>query len=126
MRRGEHKLAGKRVFVASVPGFETLGTGVVHGLLAVGADAVLDTTGGAGSETAGEANRYAADLFLAVGPGDAPGCRCSYFESGRFRSEAGYRVATAIQEALDELARAGPATCAAAPTRCSGRRTCRR
>ena len=100
LRRGEHKLSGKRVFVAATPGFETLGTGIVHGLLAAGADAVLDTTGADGSEIAAEANRYAADLFLAVGPGDAPGCRCSYFESGRFRSEAGYRVAAAIREEL--------------------------
>ena len=103
LRRGEHKLSGKRVFVAATPGFETLGTGIVHGLLAAGADAVLDTTGGDGSEIASEANRYSADLFLAVGPGDAPGCRCSYFESGRFRSEAGYRVATAIREELEPL-----------------------
>jgi N-acetylmuramoyl-L-alanine amidase len=101
LRRGEHKLSGKRVFVAATPGFETLGTGIVHGLLAAGADSVLDTTGAGGSEIAAEANRYAADLFLAVGPGDAPGCRCSYFESGRFRSEAGYRVAVAIREQLE-------------------------
>ncbi len=103
LRRGEHKLSGKRVFVAATPGFETLGTGIVHALLAAGADAVLDTTGGDGSEIASEANRYSADLFLAVGPGDAPGCRCSYFESGRFRSEAGYRVATAIRQELEPL-----------------------
>ena len=103
LRRGEHKLSGKRVFVAATPGFETLGTGIVHGLLAAGADAVLDTTGSSGAEIASEANRYAADLFLAVGPGDAPGCRCSYFESGRFRSEAGYLVATAIRAELAPL-----------------------
>jgi N-acetylmuramoyl-L-alanine amidase len=103
LRRGEHKLAGKRVFVTAVPGFETLGTGIVHGLLAAGADALLDTTGSAGSEAATEANRYGADLFLAVGPGDTPGCRCSYFESGRFRSETGFRVARAIQEELATL-----------------------
>ena len=101
LRRGEHKLSGKRVFVAATPGFETLGTGIVHSLLAAGADAVLDTTGADGSEIATEANRYAADLFLAVGPGDTAGCRCSYFESGRFRSEAGYRVATAIRDELE-------------------------
>ena len=103
LRRGEHKLAGKRVFVAAMPGFETLGSGVVHGLVSSGADALLDMTGASGSEIAGEANRYSADLCLAVGPGDTPGCRCSYFESGRFRSEAGFRVASAIQASLDQL-----------------------
>jgi N-acetylmuramoyl-L-alanine amidase len=49
---------------------------------------------------AAEANRYAADLFLAFRAGDAPGCRCSYYESGRFRSEAGHAVADAVSREL--------------------------
>jgi N-acetylmuramoyl-L-alanine amidase len=100
LRRGEHRLSGRRVFVATTPGFEVLASGIVHELLAAGADAVLDTTGAEGSEVAGEANRYSADLFLAVRPGDGPACRCAYSESGRFRSEAGFRVAEAIAAEL--------------------------
>ncbi len=49
---------------------------------------------------AAEANRYAADLFLAFRAGDASGCRCSYYESGRFRSEAGHAVADAVSREL--------------------------
>lgn len=96
LRRGEHRLSGRRVFVATAPGFEVLASGIVHELLGAGADAVLDTTGADGPEVAAEANRYAADLFLAVRPGDSAACRCAYYESGRFRSEAGFRVAEAI------------------------------
>jgi N-acetylmuramoyl-L-alanine amidase len=111
LRRGEHRLAGRRVFVAASPGFEVLASGVVHGLLTAGADAILAITGSAGSDAAAEANRYAADLFLAVRPGDTPGCHCAYYESGRFRSETGYRVARAIAAGLGELLDAPPATC---------------
>jgi N-acetylmuramoyl-L-alanine amidase len=111
LRRGPHTLAGRRVFVAAAPGFETIATAVVHGLLAAGADALLDTWGANGSEVAAAANRYDADLFVAIAAGDEPGCRCSFYESGRFRSEAGYRVARAIYEELDGLLRRGGGVC---------------
>ncbi len=100
LRRGPHRLSGRRVFVAASPGFEALAGAVVHELLEVGAAAALDTSGAADSELAAEANRYTADLFLAFRPGDTPGCRCSYFESGRFRSEAGHAVAQAVSAEL--------------------------
>jgi N-acetylmuramoyl-L-alanine amidase len=103
LRRGERRLSGKRVFVATEPGLETLATAVVEGLLAAGATGELDTTAATGSDIAAAANRVGADLFLAVRPGDEPGCRCSYFESGRFRSEVGYRVAAAIADELDAV-----------------------
>ena len=91
LRRGQHRLGGKRVFVAATPGFETLGDAVCRGLAEVGAGALLDTTGADDRTIAAEANRFAADLFLARPPRRRrPGCRCTYFESGTFRSEAGY------------------------------------
>jgi hypothetical protein len=93
----------RRFFVAAVPGFETLAGAVVHELHEVGAAAALDASGATDSVLAAEANRYAADLFLAFRPGDAPGCRCSYFESGRFRSEAGHAVAEAVSAELAPL-----------------------
>jgi N-acetylmuramoyl-L-alanine amidase len=111
LRRGEHKLAGRRVFLAASPGFEVLASGVVHELLGAGADAILDTTGAEGSELAAEANRYIADLFLAVRPGDAAGCRCAYYESQSFRSEAGYRVAESIAAELEPLLGADSSPC---------------
>jgi len=100
LRRGPHRLEGRRVFVAAAPGFEALAGAVVHELLELGAGAALDTSGADDPVLAAEANRYTADLFLAFRAGDAPGCRCSYFSSGRFRSEAGYAVADAVSREL--------------------------
>ena len=37
------------------------------------------------------------------GPARSPGCRCSYYASGEFRSEAGYRVATAVSSELSAV-----------------------
>lgn len=100
LRRGPHHLHGRRVYVLATPGFDTLGDAVARGLVNVGADAVLDNTGDDESFVAGEANRFGADLFLALRSGETDECRAAYFASGRFRSEAGYRVARAVQEEL--------------------------
>src|SRR5262249_54499359 len=100
LRRGPHTLTGRRVFVASEPGFGQLANAIVRALIADGAEAVLGRPGGDGSGLAAAANRYEADLFLALAAGDAPGWRCSYFESGRFRSEGGYLVARAVRDEL--------------------------
>jgi N-acetylmuramoyl-L-alanine amidase len=100
LRRGPHHLSGRRVFVAAAPGFETLARTVVRELNEIGAGAALDATGATDPILAAEANRYTAHLFLAFRAGDAPGCRCSYYESGRFRSEAGYAVADAVSREL--------------------------
>ncbi len=45
LRRGPHRLEGRRVFVAAAPGFETLANLVVRGLVELGAGAALDATG---------------------------------------------------------------------------------
>jgi N-acetylmuramoyl-L-alanine amidase len=103
LRRGPRGLAGRKVFVAAAPGFETLANLVARELLACGADSTVDTSGAGDPDLAAEANRYAADLFLAFRSGDEPGCRCSYYESGRFRSEAGYAVAGAVAAELAPL-----------------------
>jgi N-acetylmuramoyl-L-alanine amidase len=103
LRRGPHRLSGRRVFVAAAPGFETLAGAVVRELAELGAGAALDASGADDPILAAEANRYAADLFLAFRPGDGPGCRCSYYSSGRFRSEAGHAVAEAVSEELSPI-----------------------
>jgi N-acetylmuramoyl-L-alanine amidase len=112
LRHGPHHLAGRRVFVAAAPGFETLGATVVRGLVDEGAAATLDTSGADDSDLASEANRYAADLFLAFRAGDTPGCRCHYYGSGRFRSEAGYEIAAAIVTRLADVLGAEAQACA--------------
>jgi N-acetylmuramoyl-L-alanine amidase len=109
LRRGPHRLSGRRVFVAAAPGFESLADAVVRELLRAGAHTTLDASGSDDSHLAAAANRFAADLFLAFRPGDRPGCWCSYFESGRFRSEAGFEIAGAIRTELAPLL--GPDAC---------------
>ena len=103
LRHAPPHLAGRRVFVAAAPGFEAVATSLVHGLTEQGAATTLDTSGAADSELAAEANRYDADLFVAFRAGDAPGCRCHYFASGRFRSEAGFELATSIAHRLTDV-----------------------
>ncbi len=100
LRRGPHRIAGRRVFLAVAPGFDALADRVMRGLLDAGALVVLDSSGADDSGLAAAANRYEADLFFGLRPGVEPGCRCSYFESGQFRSEAGFRVAKAVSDEL--------------------------
>ncbi len=100
LRRNPGQLAGLRVYLAAAAGFEALGRAVAHELDALGALAVLDASGQASSALAHEANRFAAELVLAIQAGDTRSARCTYFESGRFRSEAGYRIACSVSDAL--------------------------
>jgi N-acetylmuramoyl-L-alanine amidase len=101
LRRGPHGLGGKRVFVTAAPGFEALGDAVCRGLVDAGAGALLDSSGSDDSTTAAAANQFGAALFLELRPGVGDeGCLCTYFSSGTFRSEAGYRVAAAVQDEL--------------------------
>lgn len=101
LRRGPQRLGGKRVFVTAAPGFEALGDAVCRGLAEAGAGALLDSAGSDDSTTAAAANQFGAALVLALRAGGADrGCQCTYFSSGTFRSEAGFRVATAVQDEL--------------------------
>jgi N-acetylmuramoyl-L-alanine amidase len=100
LRQRPPGIAARRIYVAAAPGFEALADRVARGLLGVGASALLDPAGRSESDTAAAANRFDAALLVALGAGDRPGVRCAYFESGRFRSESGYRVANAITEGL--------------------------
>ncbi len=107
LRRGPHRLGGRRVYVLAAPGLEALGDAVTRGLLGAGADAVLDGTGGDDSAVASAANRFEADLFLGLRPGPDTECRCSFFSTGSFRSEAGFRVASGVLEELASLLPSG-------------------
>ncbi len=100
LRRAERHLAHRAVYVAAAPGLAVLGEQVTRGLLAVGSRALLDASGADDSLLASHANRFDADLFLGLRLGDALGCHCAYFASGRFRSEAGYAIAHALHDEL--------------------------
>lgn len=98
--RDPRRLEGRRIYLCVAPGFEALGETLDRALSAARAQTLRDTTGEDDSTTAARANQYRADLFLAVRAGGRPGSRSLYFASGQFRSEAGYRIARAIQEEL--------------------------
>jgi N-acetylmuramoyl-L-alanine amidase len=102
LRTGPRVLAGRKVYVAAAPELVALAEHVRRGLVDAGAHALLDATGEDDALVDLEANRFEADLFLALRPGDST-CRCAYFAAGRFRSEAGYAVAVAINDALTPI-----------------------
>ena len=47
-----------------------------------------------------QANAFAADLCIAIGPGTEPGARCAYFANQTFRSEAGLCLAHGVTTGL--------------------------
>jgi N-acetylmuramoyl-L-alanine amidase len=111
LRRGPHGLAGKRVFLTAAPGFEALGDAVARALVDTGAGALLDSSGADDNTIAAAANQFGAALFLALRARAGSDCLCSYFSTGTFRSEAGYRVATAVEEELAGLLPNAPGPC---------------
>jgi len=102
LRSGPRQLGGRRIYVAAAPGLTALGEQVTRGLLDAGAIAVLDASGD-DSFIAAEANRFEADLLLALRSGDAANGRCAYFASPRFTSEVGSEVAKAIRKELGHV-----------------------
>lgn len=108
--RDPGQLAGTRIYLAVAPGFEQIGSVVTRGFTGLGAQVIADTSGQSDSLLAGRANRWSADLFLALRAGEHDACRCLYFASQGFRSEAGFRVARALHAALapDADPEAGP------------------
>jgi N-acetylmuramoyl-L-alanine amidase len=99
LRRGPHQLTGRKVYLAVEPGLAALASAVSKGLHDAGATVVTDTSGEHDSVLASEANRFGADLFLAVRAGDDE-LRCAYFATSAFRSEAGYRLAEHLDAEL--------------------------
>jgi N-acetylmuramoyl-L-alanine amidase len=103
LRTGPSRLEGRRVYVAASPGFVALGEQVTRGLLDAGAAALLDASGSDDSSVAEEANRFGADLLVALRAGVEQGSRCAYYASERFRSEIGHDVAESIRANLDTV-----------------------
>jgi len=103
--RDPQDLAGRRVYVTAAPELAPLAHHLVDGLSAAGATAVADTELRDESGFARAANDFGAHLFVAIRPrsaaerhleGGAAACRCCYYASGSFRSEAGYAIAAAV------------------------------
>ena len=111
LRRGEYRLDRCKIFVAVVAPLEAVGAHVHGALVGLGAHVEIDATGADDSSVANAANRFGADLFLGIRPGSEPGPRCSYFSSARFRSEAGFRVASAVGAELGPVLDTEVAVC---------------
>jgi hypothetical protein len=102
LREGPRRLAGRKVYVAAAPELIALGERVAKHLVDAGADALLDASGDDDTTIATEANRFEADVFLALRTGDTD-CRCAYFATRDFRSEAGFAIATAVHDELGNV-----------------------
>lgn len=100
LRRDVRRLDERRVFAVADPGVAALAAATARRLREAGATVVLDASGGDAGQLALEANRFGADLCLALGTGADPGARCAYFATQRFRSEGGLWTATRLTEAL--------------------------
>ena len=93
-------LAGRRVYLAIALGFDQIGTPLRQGLERLRAQVMHDVSGADDHDLAARANRWGADLFLAVRSGDTRAWEVASFESGTFRSERGCHAAHTIAEAL--------------------------
>ena len=96
-------LAGRRVYLAVALGFDQIGTPLRQGLERMRAQVMHDVSGADDHALAARANRWGADLFLAVRAGDASAWEVASFESGTFRSERGRHTASAIADALGPI-----------------------
>jgi N-acetylmuramoyl-L-alanine amidase len=115
MRRGPHRIEGRRIFVAAAPGLAVVGDNVARGLTLARAAAVLDTSGDDESMLARAANGFDADLYLGLAFGTGPP-RCVHFATTGFRSETGVVVADAVARQLaDEVAGSASVAGAAYP-----------
>jgi N-acetylmuramoyl-L-alanine amidase len=97
-------LAGRRIYLAISLGFDQIGTPLRQGLERLRAQVMHDVSGADDHDLAARANRWGADLFLAVRAGDARHWEVAWFETATFRSERGHHTAQTI---VDALARVG-------------------
>jgi len=96
-------LAGRRVYLAVALGFDQIGTPLRQGLERLRAQVMHDVSGADDHDLAARANRWDADLFLAVRAGDSTSWEVAWFETGTFRSERGCHAAHTIAGALQAV-----------------------
>ena len=96
LRRDPRRLGDRVCFLVVDPELMTIGTAVAHELRALGT--VVAGPEVAAPDRAAEANRFGADLFLALGSGAWPGVRCAFFAAERVRSEGGFAIATRARD----------------------------
>jgi len=101
-------IENRRIFLAVDLGYDQIGNSLRRHLEAAGAEVMHDVSGSDDHALAGRANRWSADLFLAIRTGDAPGWEIAAFTTASFRSEPGCHTAGTIAGSL-ELANRGSA-----------------
>ncbi len=94
------QLIDRRIYLAVQPGFDQIGTPLLQELTRAGAQVMPDVSGADDHELASRANRWRADLFLAIRSGDHATWQCRYYASGSFRSERGHHAAVVMGEEL--------------------------
>ena len=100
LRQATRDLTSQVIFLATEPGLSLLGGVVERHLLRLGVSVIADHHGTDDATMIMEANRSDASIFISIALGDRPGSRVCFFESERYRSEAGYRMASSISTAL--------------------------
>ncbi|CAB4962442.1 unannotated protein [freshwater metagenome] len=103
LRQATRELTGQVVFLATAPELSLLGGVIERHLVNMGVSVVADHNGTDDRTLIEEANRSEASIFISISLGDRPGSRVCYFESERYRSEAGYRMASAVSTELSSV-----------------------
>jgi N-acetylmuramoyl-L-alanine amidase len=101
--RSARRLEERRVYLWCTPGLQPLGAAVSRGLAESGAEIVLDVSGELDSVVADDANRYEADVLLALRLGDRREACTHHFGTDRSRSESGLHLAGALLEELASI-----------------------
>lgn len=96
-------LTGRRIYVAVDPGFDQIGNRLLRELAAARAEVMPDVSGANDHALATRANRWRANLFVALRPGDQPSWQCLFYASGDFQSERGCHAAKVIGEELGRV-----------------------
>jgi len=106
LEREPVSLTRRRIYLAVGPGIEMLGIAARSALSSHGAHVITDLEGGDDARVIERANGFEADLCLVLHPSDEPGpCRIHFFESPRYRSETGSRLAHGLASALTDVYR---------------------
>ncbi len=104
LRSAPAQLRGRSILVVVEPGLDVIAAAVSRSLAQSGADVLADVCGDDHGHVAARANQFAVDALVALRWASNDGSpSCSYFASGPFRSEAGYRMASRVSLALARL-----------------------
>jgi N-acetylmuramoyl-L-alanine amidase len=103
LAREPGRVAGRRIYLAAAPDLAVLAISTRGALTARGAHVVVDLEGDDDARVAERANHFHADLCLVLRPATTDHGDVHFFESPRYRSEAGAQLALGIVKGLRSL-----------------------